>query len=213
LARAYFLTTAGQRLSFEGALVLQAPLDGPDGSDEPELTDPSLALSYAVFTRATEISVDLSYSALDLDDRELDEDFDADDLTEDGGRRERIAARVGLVTGRDRALRHRDGAHLTATTASAMARPMMTRPSSAWARPCASPSIPAITLRATGFLSQEDTDDALETFETVHSYGLGADLLISRLWTANIDFGYRETETETLAPSRGSSRAAPPRFC
>jgi hypothetical protein len=46
-------------------------------------------------------------------------------------------------------------------------------------------------------VSQEDTDDALDTFETVHSYGLGADLLISRLWTANIDFGYRETETET----------------
>jgi hypothetical protein len=191
----YFLATSGQRLSFEGALVLQAQ------EDEPALTNPSATLSYAVFSRATEISVDLSYSLLDLEDGELDEAFDAGDLTEDGGRRERLAARIGLVTGRDapfgtatefiwRDDSFSDGATDDDVTFASLGTTLRFTLD------------PRITLRATGFLSHEETDDALETFETVHSYGLGADLLINRLWTANIDFGYRETETETLATTR-----------
>jgi len=189
LGAGYFLATAGQRLSFEGALVLQAQ------ENEPVLTDPSVTLSYAAFTRATEISVDLSYSALDLADRELDEDFDAEDLTEDGGRRERVTARVGLVTGRT--------------------APFGTETELTWRDDSFSDGAieddetfisldttlrftldPRINLRATGLLSRADTDDAAGTVDTVHSYGLGADLLIDRLWTANIDIGYRETETE-----------------
>src|SRR6056297_3260844 len=180
LGAGYFLATAGQRLSFEGALVLQAQ------ENEPVLTDPSVTLSYAAFTRATEISVDLSYSALDLADRELDEDFDAEDLTEDGGRRERVTARVGLVTGRT--------------------APFGTETELTWRDDSFSDGAieddetfisldttlrftldPRINLRATGLLSRADTDDAAGTVDTVHSYGLGADLLIDRLWTANID--------------------------
>jgi len=191
----YFLANAGQRLSFEGALFLEAPLDG---SDDPSVTDPSLALSYAAFSRATEVSVDLSYSALDLEDGELDEDFDADDLTDDGGRRDRIEARFGLVTGRtapfgtDTELSYRDdsfsdGADEDDETFLSLGTTLRFTLD------------PRITVRATGFVSREETDDAVDTVETVHSYGLGTDLLINRLWTANIDFGYREIETETVA--------------
>jgi hypothetical protein len=155
-------------------------------------------LSYAAFSRATEVSVDLSYSALDLEDRELDDDFDAGDLTEDGGRRDRITARVGLVTGRTgffgtvTELSYRDdsfsdGAVEDDETFLSLGTTLRFTLD------------PRITLRATGFASQEDTDDALNTVETIHSYGLGADLLIDRLWTANIDVGYREIETETGA--------------
>jgi hypothetical protein len=192
LGLGYFLATAGQRLSFEGALVLQAQ------EDEEVLSNPSATLSYAAFSRATEVSVDLSYSALDLEDRELDDDFDAGDLTEDGGRRDRITARVGLVTGRTgffgtvTELSYRDdsfsdGAVEDDETFLSLGTTLRFTLD------------PRITLRATGFASQEDTDDALNTVETIHSYGLGADLLIDRLWTANIDVGYREIETETGA--------------
>jgi hypothetical protein len=195
LGAGYFLTGPGQRLSFEGALVLQAL------EDEPVLSDPSATLSYAVFTRNAEISVDLSYFVQDLEGRELDEDFDAGDLTRDDGRRERLEARVGLVTGRDAPFgtatefTWRDDSFSEVATQDDVTLMSL-------GTTLRFTLDPRITLRATGFASREETDDAVSTVEIVHSYGLGADLLLNRLWTANIDFGHRKIETETGALTR-----------
>ncbi|MEJ6391576.1 hypothetical protein [Gymnodinialimonas ulvae] len=189
LGAGYFLATSGQRLSFEGELLLQAL------EDEPVLTDPAATLSYAAFTRGTELSFDLSYTALDLEDRDIDEDFDAEDLTEDGGRRERIEARVGLVTGRDAPfgtateLTYRDDSFSDGATEEDETFVSL-------GSTLRFTIDPRITLRATGFISREETDDVLDTVETIESYGLGADLLIDPVWTANIDIGYLEIETD-----------------
>lgn len=189
LGAGYFLATSGQRLSFEGELLLQAL------EDEQVLTDPAATLSYAAFTRGTEFSFDLSYTALDLEDRDIDEDFDAEDLAEDGGRRERIEARAGLLTRRDAPfgtsteLTYRDdsfsdGATEDDETFVSLGNALRFTIN------------PQITLSATAFISREETDDVLDRVETIESYGLGADLLIDPVWTANISFGYDEIEID-----------------
>ncbi len=189
LGAGYFLATSGQRLSFEGEFLLQAL------EDEPVLTDPAASLSYAVFTRSTELSFDLSYSALDLEDRDIEEDFDAEDLTEDGGRRERIEASVGLVTGRGAPfatatqLSYLDDSFSDGATEDD--ETLVSLGTTLWFT-----IDPRITLRVNGFASREETDDLLDTVETIRNYGLGADLLIDPVWTANIDFGYQEIETD-----------------
>jgi hypothetical protein len=191
----YFLATSGQRLSFEGALVLQAQEDEP-ALDEP-LRDPVLR--------------GLFPGHRDLGRPEL---FAAGP----GGWRARRGVRRGRSDrrwGSPRTPRGPDRAGDRSRRAFGTATEFIWRDDSfsdgATDDDVTFASLgttlrftldPRITLRATGFLSHEETDDALETFETVHSYGLGADLLINRLWTANIDFGYRETETETLATTR-----------
>lgn len=189
LGAGYFLATSGQRLSFEGELLLQAL------EDEPVLTDPAATLSYAVFNRGTELSFDLSYTAVDLEDRDIDEDFDAIDLTEDAGRRERIEARVGLLTRRDAPfgtateLTYRDdnfsdGATESDETFVSLGSALRFTIN------------PQVTLSATAYFSREETDNTLDTVERTESYGLGADLLIDPVWTANIRFGYDEIETD-----------------
>lgn len=192
LGAGYYLATAGQRLSLEGEILLQAL------EDEPVLTDPSARLSYAVFSRNTEIAVDLSYSAVDLEDRDIEDDFDADDLTEDAGRRERVEAGILLVTGREAPfgtateLNYRDdtftdGATEDDETLVSLGSTLRFSVD------------PRIALRVTGFVSREETDDATDRVEIIRSYGLGADLLIDPVWSATVDFGYREIEIDTLA--------------
>ncbi len=191
LGAGLYTATSSQRLSIEGEILFQTL------ADEPVLTDPSASLSYAVFNRSTEIAVDLSYLARDLDDVVIDEDaFDADDLTEDGGRRERIEARLGLVTGRDApfgtetVLSYRDDIFSDGATEDDETQISV----SSTLRFTIDPRN---TLRATGFASREDTDDGADTVETTHFYGLGADLLLDPAWTANLDIGFREIEIES----------------
>jgi hypothetical protein len=94
LSAGFFAATSNRRLSLEGGVLLRA-LEG-----EHSITDPFLTASYAIFSRESELSFDLEYRATDLDDRVIDDAFDAGDLIQDGGRRERLEAGIGLVTGR-----------------------------------------------------------------------------------------------------------------
>lgn len=190
LGAGFFTATSSQRLSLEGEILLQTL------ADEPVLTDPFVSLSYAVFSRSTEISVDLAYSALDLDDVVIDDAFDAEDLTDDGGRRERVEASVGLVTGRD--------APFGTDTVLSYRRDIFSDGSTEDDETLVSASStlrftidPRVTLRALGFVSREDTEDGADTVETIYRYGLGADLLLDPAWTANLDIGFREIETES----------------
>lgn len=185
-----FTATSNRRLSFEASTLAQT-LGG-----EAFLTDPSVALSYSIFNRGAEISLGLDYTANDLDDVVLDDDFDADDLIEDGGRRERVEVSAGLVTGRDAPfgtetdLRYLENDYSDGATADDETLISATTTLRFTLNP-------QINLRTTGFLSRRDEDDVGNTVETIHQYGLGADLLIDPAWSANLDFGFREIETET----------------
>jgi hypothetical protein len=185
-----FAATSSRRFSLEGEVLLQTQ----DGEDF--ITDPAATLSYAIFNRGAEISTELSYSARDLDDVTIGDEFDATDLTRDGGRRERVEAVFGLVTGRDapfgtetellyRGDAFSDGATADDETLTSVDTTLRFTIN------------PQITLRATGFLGRTETEDAGNTVETVHAYGLGADLLIDPAWSASIDLGRRERVTET----------------
>lgn len=186
----FFTATSSRRLSFEASTLAQT-LEG-----ESFLTDPSVSLSYAIFNRGAEISLGLEYTAADLDDLVLDDEFDADDLIQDGGRRERVEVSAGLVTGRDAPfgtsteLRYLQNVYSggatqdddTLVSASTTLRFTIN---------------PQVNLRTTGFLSRREEDDAENTEQTIHQYGFGADLLINPVWSANLDLGFREIATET----------------
>ena len=189
LSAGFFASTSNRRLSFETGFLLQTL------EDEQVLTDPFLMASYAIFNRETELSFDLDYRATDLEDAVVDDDFDADDLTEDGGRRERLDTELGLVTGRfapfgtDTRLRYR------LTTYSPEAdeddERLYSVDNTLFFR-----VNPQVTMRTNVFLSRTETEDALNTEETVVRYGVGADLALDRAWTATLDISFSDLETE-----------------
>jgi len=197
LSGGFFVATSNRRASFEAGLVLQT-LEG-----EQLITDPFVTASYAIFNRETELSFDLEYRQTDLDDDVIDDEFDAEDLVEDGGTRERLEAQLGFVTGRfapfgtDTRLRYR------LTTFSPEAdeddERLYSLNSTLFLR-----FNPQVTLRGTGFVSRIDDEDVLETEETVVRYGLGADLSIDRAWTATLDLSFTERRTEINGAAPGS---------
>ncbi len=197
LSGGFFAANSNRRASFEAGLVLQT-LEG-----EQLITDPFVTASYAIFNRETELSFDFEYRQTDLDDDVIDGEFDADDLVDDGGTRERVEAQLGFVTGRfapfgtDTRLRYR------LTTFSPAANDdderLYSLNSTLFFR-----FNPQVTLRATGFLSRTDDEDVDETEQTVMRYGLGADLSIDRAWTATLDVSFTERTTEINGALPGS---------
>ncbi len=197
LSGGFFVATSNRRASFEAGLVLQT-LEG-----EQLITDPFVTASYAIFNRETELSFDFEYRQADLDDDVIEGEFDADDLVQDGGTRERVEARLGFVTGRfapfgtDTRLRYQQ------TTFSPAANDdderLYSLNSTLFFR-----FNPQVTLRATGFLSRTDDEDVDETEQTVMRYGLGADLSIDRAWTATLDVSFTERTTEINGALPGS---------
>ena len=190
LGLGYFTSTSNQRLSFSADVTAEL------GEDGFALTDPSLVLSYAVFSRQTELGFDLAYSRTDLDGTPLDPDFDAGDLTPRAGAREDIDAALTLVTGR--------------------ADPFGTTTVLSWGRTnfydgAADPDEtthgistalrftidPRIVLRLTGEWDRTEEDDAGNTVETVTRFGLEGDLAIDRVWSASLGVGFAELETRT----------------
>jgi hypothetical protein len=197
LSAGFFAATSNRRLSLEGGVLLRA-LEG-----EHSITDPFLTASYAIFSRESELSFDLEYRATDLDDRVINDEFDAGDLIQDGGRRERLEARIGLVTGRfapfgtDTRLRYRQ------TTFSADAGEDDERFHSL-ANTVFLRFNPQVTVRGTSFLSHTVTDNALDTEETVTRFGIGTDLAIDRAWSASFDLNFTTLETEINGAVPGS---------
>lgn len=190
LGAGYFTATASRRFSIEARILAQTL------EDEDFLTDPALALSYAIFDRETEISFDLDYTGTDLEDAAIEDDFDPEDITDDAGRRDRADLRLGLVTGRESPfgteseLRYRWTEYSEGSTlddevlASAASTLRFTLD-------------PLAVFRLGGFYSVRDIEDAENTLETVHRLGIGADLQFDRVWSASLDLGYREIATET----------------
>lgn len=188
----YFTSTHNQRLSFESGITAR----GRDTDDGFEIIDPFAVLTYARFNRDTEIGVDLSYRVSEVDADDLDDDFDADDLEEQTGRRQDIGIGLRLVTGRaspfgtDTQLRYAqatysDGATDDDTeTYSAQTTLRFTID-------------PRIEVRLSGFWEQEETDDFPETVETTTRVTLAADFAIDQLWSTTVTLGYAELETET----------------
>jgi hypothetical protein len=186
----YFTSTSNQRLSFSADVTAEL------GEDGFALTDPSLALSYAAFTRQTEIGVDVAFSRTDLDGTPIDPDFDAGDLTARTGGRQDLDVALRLVTGRadpfgtttvltwDRTEFY-DGAPDADTTGYGIATALRFTID------------PRIVLRLTGEWDRTERDDVGNTEETVTRFGLEGDLAIDRVWSASLGVGFAEFETTT----------------
>jgi hypothetical protein len=187
----YFSSTHDQRLSFETGVTARAREDGHD------LVDPYAAIAYALFSRDTEIGVDLAYSRTDIEGDILEEDFDADDLRRQIGAREDISYGLSLVTGRTAPfgtatqLRYAESNFLDGATDDDSA----TYTAQSTLRFTIDPRI---ELRLTGFWEREETDDVLNTVETTQRLGLGTTLAFDKLWTATASLGTTEIETETV---------------
>lgn len=186
----YFTLTSNQRLSFSADVTAELDEDGfvP--------TNPSLALSYAIFSRHVEVGLDLSYSRTDLGGEPLDPDFQAPDLTAQPGAREDVNVALRLVTGRADPFgtttvltwgqtNFYDGAADPDETTHGIATALRF-------------SIdPRIVLRLTGEWDRTESDDIANTEETVTRFGLESDLAIDRLWSASLGVGFAEFETRT----------------
>jgi hypothetical protein len=186
----YFTSTANQRLSFSADATAELNEGGLD------LTDPALDLSYAVFSRQTELAFDLSYSSTDLDSAALDPDFDAGDLTPRAGAREDVDVALTLVTGR--------ADPFGTTTVLSWGRtdfydgaPDPDETTHGIATTLRFTIDPRIELRLTGEWDRTDRDDVGNTEERVTRFGLESDLAIDRVWTAGIGIGFAEFETRT----------------
>jgi hypothetical protein len=197
LSAGFFVANTNRRASFEAGLVLQT-LEG-----EQLITDPFVTASYAIFNRETELSFDFDYRRIDLDDDVLDDDFDADDLIDEGGTRERLEAQLGLVTGRFAPFGTSTQLRYRLTTFSPEAdeddERLYSLNSTLFFR-----FNPQVTLRGTAFLSRTDDEDVLNTEQTVVRYGVGADLSIDRVWTATLDLSFTERQTEINGALPGS---------
>jgi hypothetical protein len=186
----YFTSTHNQRLGFESGITLRALEDRHD------IIDPFVSISYARFSRNTEISADLTYRQAEVENGELDVDFDASDLARQAGTRESIDYGLRLVTGRaspfgtDTQLRYTernftDGATDDDSVILSVSTTFRFTID------------PRIELRFTGFVQEEDTDDAVDTVETITRFTAVAALAIDRVWSASVGLGFAEVETET----------------
>lgn len=186
----YFTSTARQRLSFETGVTARANEDGHD------LINPFARIDYARFNRDYELGFDLALARENIENDDLEADFDADDLARQDGTREQVDVGVRLLTGRaspfgtETELRYSqqtfaDGAtDDDSTTHSARSTLRFTID-------------PRIELRLTGFWQQVDTDDAVNTVDTTRRVTLGGVFAIDRVWTASASLGFAELETET----------------
>ena len=186
----YFASTHNQRLSFETGVTARGR------EDDFDLIDPFAVIAYALFNRDYEIGLDLSYRRSEIDGTALGDDFDSDDLDREDGTREDIGFGVRLVTGRaspfgtDTQLRYSESNFFDGATTDDSATTTV--------RSTLRFTIdPRIELTLGGFWEQEETDDAVNTVETIHRLTFGADLAIDRVWSASAGFGSARIETET----------------
>ena len=186
----FFTTTQNWRLSFETGATVQA------FDREVELTDPFASAAFAYFTRNTEVTADLLYSEADVTNFVLDPDFASDDLVRQEGREENLRYGLGLVTGRearfgtDTQLRFTEPTFSgNATDADAASQTVLSTLRFTVNR--------QVELTVTGFLREEDTDDAVNTHEPTRRVTAGAQIDLDQLWTADVALGYSRVETET----------------
>lgn len=187
----YFTGTSSRRLSFDASAVARLQ------EDEDFFTDPTLNLNYAIFSRNTELTFDLSFRSVEVEADDLEDDFETEDLVDNtDGRVDVLDARVGLATGRttrfgtNTELRFNsedfsDGADdddVRLLSLSNQLRFDLDR---------------RITLRTNTLIEHEETDDLIDTSEWTRRFGIGTDLDIDRAWSASIDLTYTETDTET----------------
>lgn len=161
-------------------------------------TEPAVDFDYAVFNRATELALTLNLRESDVNSGFLPADFDGDDLNFDEGTQRVTNARVQLITGRDtrfgtttrlayNQLEYFDTIDpdlndRVLLTASTELRFSLDR---------------RVELTASARWQQRDEEDALETLETDITYGLGAEILLDRAWTASVDLSATSEEVET----------------
>lgn len=183
--------TRSQRFSF----AVDTAAEIHEGASD--FTNTNAALDYAIFNRSSELSVGLDYSEADIDGEIDGIDFDADDLITDDGVLETHAARIRLVTGRDRLFGTNttigfsqddyvgttDPDLVSSTTLDAATELRFTLGRTA-------------ELRLSGLWRETGEDDALNTDSTFVRVALAGDVLVDPAWRASFAIGVSELETE-----------------
>lgn len=191
-----FSETRNQRFSLTASTLAEF------GDDDPEFTDTLFNLSYAYFTRRTELSANLGFSEFDVDSPNtvLGADFEDDDLSTDDGTRQVSNARLRLVTGRGTRFSTNTTLGFRSEDFAGTIDPNLIPETTVDVGTFWTFVIdPRLTLRSFATVSRTDQDDALNTLETDIRYGLGADVLIDQAWTGDIQFAVTDERVETDA--------------
>ncbi|MEM9523557.1 MAG: hypothetical protein AAF982_06125 [Pseudomonadota bacterium] len=187
-----FAETRNQRFTFGFGAELRAEEGMTD------ISRPTAGLNYQLFNRSTAFEADLTWREVDVDSGFLPEDFDADDIDRGEGTRETHAARFTLETGLDARFGTRTVLAYRQTDFTDTVDPDLVNEIRYDASTELRFSIDRrIQVTAFAEWSEESEDDAMETVETNTRFGVGADLLIDRVWSANIDLAFAEEEIET----------------
>lgn len=181
--------TRNQRFNF--SVGSQLTLD--EGSFD--FQEPNGRLSYALFNRNTEASINLRYSEIDVGDTV--EELDGDNITATTGRRETHAATLRLQTGRamrfgtDTVLNYRQIDFIDTVDPDLFSQIRHD------ARTTLRFSLDRrIELRVFASWSETVTDETPIETDTVVSFGTGATFLIDRAWTGSVDLAWTDIESE-----------------
>lgn len=186
----YFTSSSNQRLSYD------IGVNGELNETRLEFTDPAGSFSYAIFSRQVELGVDLSFSSVEVDGADLDDDFDTDELADTDGQRDDIGAQFSVVTGRFTPFgtttvlsydeqNFRDGSDQDDERLVTLQSTLRFTVD------------PRIEFRLIGEATLDETDDDIDSRDRILRLTAEADLLINPVWSATVGLGFADLETDT----------------
>jgi hypothetical protein len=161
---------------------------------------PGLSVDYRLANQSTALSFGASYRQQDVDGEFLF--FDPLDPTnvdfiEDDGTRETLRVNAGLQTGLDARFGTDTQFNYTTRRFTDTSDPDLTDLDTWQISTELSFEVdPRITLRTSASYLETDEDDAENTDRRTTRAGIGADLVIDRLWSASVNLNYSSIETE-----------------
>lgn len=188
-----FSETRSQRFSLTAAT--RAEIDGTEVAFANTLFD----LSYAYFTRQTELSFNLGFSEFDVDNinTTLGDAFDDDDLSTDDGTRQVADARVRLITGRTTRFSTNTTLGFRLQEFTGTTDPDLTGTTSYDVGTTLTFVIdPRLTVRGFATIVQTDDDNALNTLETDTRFGANGLLQIDQAWSAFAELAFTQEREE-----------------
>ena len=183
--------TRSQRFAFSVGALAEI------GEDNADFTDADGQLSYAVFNRYTEASIDLRYSEADVDDDDAAA-LEDDTLGATSGTRETHAATLRLITGRTtRFSTETELSYVQVDFVGGTDTSLIDSLTYAVDTTLTFALNDRIDLRVFGGWREVTRDEVPQEVTTRTRAGLGSTFLIDRAWTASADLTWSEIETDT----------------
>jgi len=169
-----------------------------DDEGDTDFTPQAVVLSYGIANKDTQASGTLSFREQDLSQDVSDEDdFTGAELTAEDGERRDVSAGLSFATGGQGPFRTSTSlSYRTRTFDNVVDPDLFDSETTSLGTTFSFLINPQVTLRATGSFSETEDEDAVNTQRTRVRYGLGADVQVDRLWTAGLDLGFANIETE-----------------